>query len=363
MGYATYSQLLTNTTGLSLSLKYPVNFYQSTVMDRLGYPKSFDKQITVMLQPTQDRDLYRFYEHSDMVNLVSLDEGLRKYWKAPITREHFFNAIIQANHRWSCNDEYVKIFMQQLNLNRRDWVKVGNYFVTDIDKELVYISYVAAKDYRRNVPGVANAPRVRVSFGKFIRSVYPDFSDVEVETYVNTMKKLYTENAYNVVEVTGEQIRYYYHSERYDKTKNLGDLANSCMRYARCQRYLDIYVKNPKQCALAIVKKESFDRIIGRALIWTDKDGKRYLDRVYGSGATQQLIYDYAKKNDIGIQTIRHAYINLDEVEFERYPYMDSLCYLYIDQKKASMNLDRTPGTGTVYTIRYTDGQYGRARF
>ena len=80
--------------------------------------------------------------------------------------------------------------------------------------------------------------------------------------------------------VKDEDIRKYYLYESYESDNHT--LGGSCMRYEKCQKYLDIYVKNPEVCQLLILKSDDDkDKIKGRALIWKLTNGEYYMDRIY----------------------------------------------------------------------------------
>jgi hypothetical protein len=98
----------------------------------------------------------------------------------------------------------------------------------------------------------------------------------------------------NIEFVTGEDIRKWYLEENYQFDK--GQLSNSCMRYERCQKYLDIYVENPEVCQLMILKGSNPDKIIGRSLIWKLQDGRFYQDRQYTNIESDKSVFaNYAK--------------------------------------------------------------------
>ena len=77
----------------------------------------------------------------------------------------------------------------------------------------------------------------------------------EVEKFVNSYKTRFKmmidmESLFEFVK--GEDIRKWYLEDNYQLIR--GQLGNSCMRYNKCQSYLDIYTKNPDVCQLLILK-------------------------------------------------------------------------------------------------------------
>lgn len=145
----------------------------------------------------------------------------------------------------------------------------------------------------------------------------------------------------DVIIVNGHWIQEFYLESSYASLS--GTLGNSCMRYPQCSSYLNIYVRNPSICSLAIILN-SEGKLQARALVWTIGEQK-YYDRIY---STSDLITDkmHAYFLTQGIPSCYGAYtrstldlaITADTanpdfnkrilLDFERYPYMDSFKYL-----------------------------------
>jgi hypothetical protein len=151
-------------------------------------------------------------------------------------------------------------------------------------------------------------------------------------------------DASEVIFVKGHWIKQLYLDKNYASTS--GSLGNSCMRYDRTNKYLDIYAHNPNLCRMAVILNTA-GYVQARALVWT-VDGKDYYDRIY---ATSDLIQDRMKAfflvNKInscfpGYSGYERIVINGDItnldfekrilLNFEYYPYMDSLKYLTVDR-------------------------------
>ena len=116
----------------------------------------------------------------------------------------------------------------------------------------------------------------------------------------------YLKGKYNsnvvITEVSGEDIRKWYHGRMY--APNAGTLSESCMRHDKCQDYFDIYTDNPG-VRMIIATKD--DKLMGRAIVW-DKMvwNKNYfdntnaiVDRMYGSESTISQIGQYCCKNNV----------------------------------------------------------------
>lgn len=162
-------------------------------------------------------------------------------------------------------------------------------------------------------------------------STRKDFTPAMIEKFVNaySAKVLFLQNVFDYFDIVkGEDIRKWYLVDNYDI--KAGQLGSSCMRYSNTQSFLNIYVENPQTCQLLIFFNEAKDKINGRALLWTDVDGKKYMDRIYTSKDNFiNLFRKWADENNYG-----DVYDGGDKVKvkvlnknYEQYPYMDSLCY------------------------------------
>lgn len=181
-------------------------------------------------------------------------------------------------------------------------------------------------DYKELISDKNNSATV----GKIAKGILKDngvsTTDREIDSFANKFKaSVNKEDQIKVVK--GEEIRYWYLENNYYGSDG-GTLWNSCMRYERCQGYLDIYVKN-ENVSLVIALKEG--ELVARALLWKGVNGnpeQYYLDRVYYySDDYNHLMRDWAVKNiskDIILYGARGLKIKLNEYEFDEYPYMDT---------------------------------------
>jgi hypothetical protein len=175
--------------------------------------------------------------------------------------------------------------------------------------------------------------------GRWVRHIFVDvqkttLEDTKLELFVNAYKSVFDSKDKELVEVVdGEEIRNCYLYSNYSEIK--GQLGNSCMRYDRCQKYLDIYVKNPEVCKLLVLRDDN-GKVRGRALLWTLSDGKRYIDRMYTIDDSDKNIFkDWGAKNGI----TKHydnvgnvgGEVHLKNLDFSKYPYMDTFVF-YDDQ-------------------------------
>lgn len=225
-----------------------------------------------------------------------------------------------------------------------DRIIVVKYNIDNVD----YNGYFESDAIEYNLSKI---PKTEISIGRFTRafltSLGETVDDKELENFVDKFKAVrnIAKNAFERFKiVSGEDIRKYYKEDSYEN--NNGDLGNSCMRYDNCQDFLDIYVKNPDAIQLVIYLSES-NKLLGRALLWTDSRGRKLMDRIYTSKTPDiHLFIEYANlhkfynktKQDFDDYTpfVYNGNILKDENgikiilkygEYDHYPYMDTFKY------------------------------------
>jgi len=205
--------------------------------------------------------------------------------------------------------------------------------------------------------------RTEISIGRFVNRVFqkskitPDHS--KIEKFVNSYKtriKMFSDVDSLFEFVKGEDIKKWYLESNYQNNK--GHLANSCMRYQKCQSYFDIYIKNPEVCQLLILKGDE-GKITGRALIWKLKDGRTYMDRQYCNFDSDMKLYqEFAKKNGwlyYGDKSTEELEVQLGNHDYKQYPYMDSFVVYNYKQHLLSTDEDKWPSEGW-YKLQNTNG-------
>lgn len=219
-------------------------------------------------------------------------------------------------------------------------------------------------------PRVWTTSRNKIKIGRLVRAILGvanvKFVDKDIEDFVNQYKATYdfindALSRFDLVE--GNKIAYWYNKENYEKDD--GTLGNSCMADVDSY-YFDIYTKNP-QVKLAILYddngtkpeggKYTSDKIKGRALVWDAKiDGVNitFMDRIYTiNDSDVELFKQYAEKNGIWYKvrqdsnnecTITNGsekktptiIVDLNDGDFDAYPYLDTLCYVNSEDGKLS---------------------------
>lgn len=163
--------------------------------------------------------------------------------------------------------------------------------------------------------------------------------------------------------VQGEDIRKWYEEDTYEDPQY--HLSNSCMRYSRCQKYLNIYTENPNQVSMVIMKGTDPDKIIGRALIWKLDSGETYLDRPYAnSDEDVNLFKEWGRSKGYVVYggSYQHKEVTLDKSDFQYYPYMDTFKYLNRDKNLLSTDSsDFDDGNEDWIRLESTGGDYEEA--
>lgn len=246
---------------------------------------------------------------------------------------------------------------------------------------------------------VTNAPdiskvwttnRNKVKIGRFVRSILKandiDFSDKEIEMFVNSYKSEIEliNNAFMKFDVIeGDLISEFYFYTKYSILA--GTLGNSCMKN-KPKNYFDLYCKNPDKIKLVVLYndngeiingKYSSNFITGRALLWKTDQGDTIMDRVYTiHDKDVELFKKFAEKNNWWYKKIQNSEvkftaqrgeeiktdeeytIGLSNVNFDRYPFVDTFAYLDKEGKMIS-NRSRHP---FIWSMGNTDGTLQQQR-
>jgi hypothetical protein len=186
-----------------------------------------------------------------------------------------------------------------------------------------------------------------------------DVTGRDVELFVSEFKALQqagTEEESNFKLVSGEEIRKWYHQKNYMDDE--GTLGGSCMRYSKCQAYLDIYCNEPKVKMLIYTDLDSDgnEKLLGRALIWEetyikhpDKEDEMviFMDRIYYNEThLEEVFKKYAQEQNWWYK-VQQSYQNragitngTDTMEAKMYvkltknyyneltPYLDTFAYM-----------------------------------
>ena len=201
--------------------------------------------------------------------------------------------------------------------------------------------------------------RTSQKLARFIHQVLPSFSDDSITKFTDKLKSILKLNngLVNFELVDGNYIIYWYNINNYESDK--GTLGTSCMTDEESGAFLNCYRNNPNQCKLLILKSDiDKNTIKGRALIWklNNPEGKIFMDKIYTNEDSDiQLFINYAKKNKwiykseqrYGVTTVVipgsgtkkvNMDVILEDINYDLYPYVDTLRYFYPELKIMSNN-------------------------
>jgi hypothetical protein len=218
-----------------------------------------------------------------------------------------------------------------------------------------------------------------------LRSAGVAITDKEIEDFTNQWKATYDFAADALKQfdiVKGDSISYWYDYENY--LDGGGTLNNSCMAEVDTS-YFDIYTRN-KQVSLVILyddngqiqeDKYTSTKIKGRAILWDAKvngEDAIFMDRIYTTHDSDvELFKQFAQKNKwfykesqsmapgeiITNGTISgrwDIFVYVDNADFGRYPYVDTMCFCYTDSNELRNTQDDDDDSMRV--LRSTDGDW-----
>jgi hypothetical protein len=194
-----------------------------------------------------------------------------------------------------------------------------------------------------------------------------DYTATHIERFVNAYSAiiLFKNNAMDFFEVVkGDDIKYWYLEDRYESLT--GQLGSSCMRHQSCQDYFSIYTENPEVCQLLIFKNKSRDKINGRALLWTDVDGKKWIDRIYTvKDSYKELFIKWVDENNYKelYGSNEQVQVEVKNKDYGEYPYMDSLSQfkMFDDDEPALLSTRFVDFERPYYSLQETNGRHYEA--
>jgi len=294
--------------------------------------------------------------------------------------DQFRSLLKKISDNKSTDNETARVISEQLLSSEAKKDILDTYTLIDITDKNDKISYVQTNRILRDsglkdISGLQPGPDYKFwregrtpefGIGRWVRRVFADvikspLTDPQIELFVNAYKSVYdSKDSVDLSVVQGEDIKTNYLEDNYVEIK--GQLGNSCMRYERCQSYLDIYVQNPEVCKLLVLKEGG--KVKGRALLWILSDGRKYIDRIYTIQDSDKNIFkDWAKKNGYDLTydmttSNEDIKVHLKVTSFSKYPYMDTFEY-YDDQNGILYeNLPEMDEDKEILKLKSTGGGY-----
>ena len=318
---------------------------ESKLKLQLYYSKRFKELINRIEKTSKDQEVARLasaIRHSEKSNQMYSDITL-----IDITDKNDMLSFIQVNRV------------------KRKYDDPNSYPSTDsFDDFESWLEFIWQHD---NDNSLWKDQRGELKVGKFAKKIFKDNNitvvDATIERFSNAYKATFDFD-FNLDEklalVSGEDIRKWYLETNYSDRK--GQLASSCMRYEKCQKYLDIYVLNPEVCQLLIMYSDTTKtKISGRALVWKNVNEQFVMDRVYTVNDYDiEVFKKYAEsKGWIDItKNYKTQKIQLKKgVVYDYYPYMDNF-YIFNYIEGFLLNNDQDWPSEGYYKLQNTDGSF-----
>jgi len=250
------------------------------------------------------------------------------------------------------------------------------------------INKEALESYDASFDKVWSTSRNKIKIGRVIRALLRaagiQSNDAEIEKFVNQYKSTIDiiNDAFNKFDVVKAfDIIHWYNYENYTYGTNKGTLGSSCMAEVP-DSWLYIYRANPDICNLVILYDESgkiqdgkykSEKIIGRALLWTTRDGYKFMDRIYTAKDSDiDLFKKFADRNgwwskrnqnsgsgfsiEKGAEVKSTPTIIVDLQKWDdEFPYLDSLMYLNNETGEISNDGESIKAN---YLLQSTSGGY-----
>ena len=191
--------------------------------------------------------------------------------------------------------------------------------------------------------------------GSLISKIYRNITPREIENFSNLYRAFSDQKEFDLSVVKGRDIVKYYHQDTYAGS---GSLGNSCMKYDRCSKFLEIYSDN--NIVSMLIMKNDDGGLLGRALLWEVGDQK-IMDRIYTINDEDYQYYFMKwadnngfiyKKRQNWANTLQFVSngkdieseieIQLGKWDYSYYPYLDTFKWL-----------DRTAGKLFNYKPKY----------
>lgn len=230
-------------------------------------------------------------------------------------------------------------------------------------QETFYLRYTENKKTDKERERIITGRPVRLVRKLLGKERCETIADQLFEEFHNELVARIKDTFFDFSVVEGDDIRKWYHQKRY--ADGTGSLATSCMRYEKCQDFFKIYTKNPRQIKMLIAVSKLTGKLHGRALLFTLDNGQTFLSRAYANDIGRKQFYNYAEKQGwLHYEMPAYnngpapSFIQLDNAEFDFYPYMDS--YGYLDKENRRLYDQFEDDTVLLEgTDGFPEGEYG----
>ncbi len=238
-------------------------------------------------------------------------------------------------------------------INSKEDIKTSYNLVDVSPDKNDEVQFLPDNQYQRFITkgdDLSSKSKSKAKIGRMVGQILRDnghkFVDSDIEKFVNSFKSSWDKkhgiSNRKIEVVRGNDILMWYSEDKYHS--NEGTLGNSCMRYNKVNHFMKIYSENPDKVSMIILTED--DKLIGRALFWnldeceSNSKNKFYIDRIYTEKDSDvDFIWNWAFENlvkkDINLLASHKnggnsgLIVNLNKTSFDRYPYADTLNFLY----------------------------------
>lgn len=234
------------------------------------------------------------------------------------------------------NNGFAKIL---LNLDIPPAAKL-NYIEAEIEENKLKFSYLQSSRLS-DTPFITELRQTAKPI-TVLKKLLPDADLAKLNSWIDLLKLHFATPEHTIEIARGSDILKIYHESNYYSVGN-SSLGQSCMRYDKCQPYIEFYTKNKAVSAAWV----SIDGLVAaRALIWNATHNRKkvsVLDRIYAKDdVISQLLHLWSKQNcDFTLDHISKLFLNNND-ETKSYldmyvgldytdgpfPYLDNFYYL-----------------------------------
>lgn len=152
----------------------------------------------------------------------------------------------------------------------------GINFISTHSPEL--ISYIQTEKINPSQNPFEQKGRTKLKIGRLVTKLIPQnylelygVDNSKIENFVNCFKSWFDNSTHSLKIVEGEELREWYLDSNYFSPNGIGigTLWNSCMRYQKRQKFLDLYCKNPGiKMIIMTTLVNNEEKLRARALLW-----------------------------------------------------------------------------------------------
>lgn len=263
---------------------------------------------TLYTQNNSDKPFYTYSPYNYSYKYYTIPEVIDLVWEeGAISERTFRNMLAKTVPVLFTSDAYTAL--KSLGLAVPELRKMGSVFDIDRNGDRVLISYfpnpvlAGLLDYytyrEQKKRPVVQKPKIKgertTPAGRFLKTIFPDMSDVEIQEKVEKIKAILLENEITITEHDGTECAWTWNEKNYHPTCDIGSMDGSCMsgddvisNFTFFETYKDKF-----GIVRATRKYNDKDYVVGRVLLYKADDGRVIHEYIMGSDAAVNLLQDY----------------------------------------------------------------------